>query len=168
MDIVLQVLQIVTPVFLVVATGALWVLSGGEFPTEFVTKFATKLAVPALIIVVLMRSELDETAVTELFLAALAAHGIALIVFAGFVLASGMETRTYLAPFVFGNTGNLGLPLALFAFGEQGLELAIVIFAVSALLSFSLGVALISGTFSIIKLLSEPIVWGTIIGAGLL
>jgi len=168
MEIILQVLQIVTPVFLIVATGAIWVLSGGDFPTEFVTKFATKLAVPALIITVLMRSELEEAAVTQLFLASFAAYAVALVIFAGVILALNLNMRTYLAPFMFGNTGNLGLPLALFAFGEQGLELAIVVFAVTSVLAFSVGIALVSGSWKLSRLLSEPIMWGTVIGGVLL
>ena len=43
-----------------------------------------------------------------------------------------IDVRTYLAPLIFGNTGNLGLPLALFAFGETGLGYAVVVFAVMA------------------------------------
>ena len=168
MSLTLQVVQIVTPVFLMVSVGALWVWSGRDFPTGFVTEFVTKLAVPALIIVVLMRSELEKSAVTQLFLAALAAYGIACSVFAVVLAVFRLPMRTYLAPFTFGNTGNLGLPLALFAFGSAGLELAVVVFAVTSVLAFSVGIGLVSGSFSAKRLLSEPIVWGTVIGAALL
>ena len=53
------------------------------------------------------------------------------------VWAGRLDRRTFLAPLIFGNTGNLGLPLALFAFGDVGLGYAVVIFAVMAILSFT-------------------------------
>ncbi|MEM9717166.1 MAG: AEC family transporter [Pseudomonadota bacterium] len=168
MEIVIQVLQVVTPVFLVVATGALWAKSGREFPIDFVTQLATKLAVPALIIVVLMQSELDEQAVSSMIGASFVAYGAAMALFAGVLLALALPRRVYLAPMTFGNTGNLGLPLALFAFGEAGLELAIVVFAVTSILVFSLGIALVSGSFAMRRLISEPIFCGTVIGTTLL
>ena len=49
------------------------------------------------------------------------------------VRLAGLSQRTYLAPLAYGNTGNLGLPLALFAFGDLGLSYAVVVFAVAGL-----------------------------------
>ncbi|MEO0344527.1 MAG: AEC family transporter [Pseudomonadota bacterium] len=168
MDSVILILQIVAPVFLVVAMGAGWIWLGQDFPVEFVTRFATKLAVPALIVVVLMQSELSSAAVTEMFFASIAGYVALLIVFAGFCVVFGLAIRTYLAPLGFGNTGNLGLPLCLFAFGETGLEFAVVVFAVTSVLSFSVGIGLVSGKWSLRRLLSEPIFLGTVIGVALL
>ena len=79
--------------------------------------------------------------------------------------AAGLELRTYLGPFVFGNTGNLGLPLALFAFGEAGLSLGIVFFAVSAIFVFTVGLAVVAGQGGWGKAAREPIVWATVLGA---
>lgn len=168
MEIVLKVAQIVTPVFLTIGVGAAWVKSGRAFPTKFVTEFATRIAVPALILVVLMRSELTQEAVTVMLFASVLAYAAAGILFALVCLILGLRFQTYLAPLTFGNTGNLGLPLALFAFGEAGLELAVVVFTVSSVLVFSFGVAVVSGQFDWRRLLVEPIIWGTLIGFGLL
>ena len=40
----------------------------------------------------------------------------------------------------FGNVGNFGLPMALFAFGDEGLQQATIVFVASGILSFSLGI----------------------------
>jgi hypothetical protein len=40
----------------------------------------------------------------------------------------------------FVNAGNYGMPLSLFAFGEKGLELAVIFYIVGTLLSFTVGV----------------------------
>lgn len=44
---------------------------------------------------------------------------------------TGMPPRVYLPSLVFPDIGNLGLPVCLFAFGQRGLALAIVFFAVT-------------------------------------
>ena len=44
-----------------------------------------------------------------------------------------LDMRTYLAPLIFDNTGNIGLPLAFFAFAEVGLGYALIEFAIMAI-----------------------------------
>jgi predicted permease len=80
------------------------------------------------------------------------------------VRLAGLEQRTFLAPLIFGNTGNLGLPLALFAFGDTGLGYAVVIFAIMAIYSFTAGIWLVSGGGSFSKVLKEPLVAATVLG----
>ena len=72
---------------------------------------------------------------------------------------------TYWAPLTFGNTGNLGLPIALFAFGQAGFDLAVVIFAVMAILSFTFGVWVVAGGGNPVTAIREPLVWGTVAGS---
>ena len=83
----------------------------------------------------------------------------------GLVKLTRLDVRTYLAPIIFGNTGNLGLPLAMFAFGEVGLSYAVVVFAVMAIWSFTFGVWLVAGGGSLLKVIKEPLVSATLLGA---
>ena len=76
----------------------------------------------------------------------------------------GLAQRTFLPPILFGNTGNVGLPLAYFAFGDIGLGYAIVVFAIMAIMSFTFGVWLVSGGGGIGKALKEPLVTATLLG----
>jgi predicted permease len=98
-------------------------------------------------------------------LAALLAYGGVLAVFWIVVLVLRLDRRTYLAPLVFGNTGNVGLPLAVFAFGAEGLGYAVVIFAVMAMLAFTLGIWLVAGGGSPMKAIKEPMVPATLLGS---
>lgn len=158
------VLEIVAPVFLLAMIGFAWVKLGFEYRVEFVTRLAMTLAVPCLIFTALMKTEIDPSALTTLLIASIAAHvAIATIGALGFWLLK-MRQQTYLAPFTFGNTGNLGLPLALFAFGAEGLGYAMVVFAVSAILSFTFGIWVVSGGGSLMKALKEPMVGATLLG----
>ncbi len=164
MNLALTVLQIVAPVFLLAGMGFVWVRAGFEYRVEFVTRLAMTLSVPCLIFAALMKTRIDPAALTALSLAAVAAYGVLTIVAAILVKVLGMEMRTYLAPLIFGNTGNLGLPLALFALGETGLSYAVVVFAVMALWSFTFGIWIVSGGGSVTRPLPEPSLWATILG----
>lgn len=161
----LTVLSISLPVFALGAIGFAWMRLGLDYPLVFVTRITMTLSVPCLIFVALMETKIAPEALAALSLASLAAYAAIGAVIALVLALAGLAQRTYLVPLIFGNTGNLGLPLALFAFGQSGLELAVVVFAVMAILSFTFGVWLVSGGGSPLKALREPLVWGTSLGA---
>ena len=164
MSLILQVLQTVAPVFILTGIGVVWVKMGWEYRVEFVTRLTMTLSVPALIFVSLMKTEIDPQALRDIALASLAAYigiGVLLLVF---LKAIKLNIRTFLAPLTFGNTGNLGLPLALFAFGAVGFDYAVVVFAIMAVLSFTIGVWVVSGGGSPLSAIKEPLVWATILG----
>lgn len=165
MNLVLTVLEIVAPVFLLAATGFGWRKFGLDYPVEFVTRLAMTIAVPCLIFTALMQTEIDPAALSAMTMASLLAYAFMGVLSAGLILMAGIDRRTFLAPTIFGNTGNLGLPLALFAFGDVGLGYGVVIFAIMAVLSFTIGIRLVSDQASILRVLREPMVWATLLGA---
>ncbi|MBE1294736.1 AEC family transporter [Phycobacter azelaicus] len=165
MNLAVTVLEIVAPVFLLAGVGFTWVRLGFEYRIQFVTRLAMTLAVPCLIFTALMKTELDKSAIGWFVLAALAGHALLALVGAALVRIMQLERRSYLAPFIFGNTGNLGIPLSLFAFGDAGLGYAVAMLAVSAVLSFTFGIYLVAGEGGGSKALREPMVWATLVGA---
>lgn len=165
MNLFATVLQIVTPVFLLASIGYFWVKLGLEYRVEFVTKLAMTLSVPALVFVSLMEAEIEPAALSALSLAAFSAYALLAVIVSLVVRILRQSSSVLSAPLIFGNTGNLGLPLALFAFGEVGLGYAIVVFAIMAVLSFSFGVWLVSGGGSLLKVMKEPMVGATVLGA---
>lgn len=164
-NLILTVLEIVAPVFLLALIGFTWVKTGHEYRLEFVTKLTMTLSVPALIFTALVKADIDPAALTALSLASVAAYGGVTIAAYLVIKLMRLDVRTYLAPLIFGNTGNLGLPLALFAFGQTGLSYAVVVFAVMALWSFTFGVYVTAGGGSPAKAFKEPLVWATALGA---
>ena len=165
MNLLATVIEIVAPVFLLGAIGFTWVKLGFEYRVEFVTKLAMTLSVPSLIFVSLMESQIEPTALTSLAAASIVAYAALTAVFWGGAKFAGMRVDVFVAPMIFGNTGNLGLPLALFAFGQVGLSFAVVVFAVMAVISFSFGIWLISGGGNLLKVVKEPMVAATLLGA---
>ena len=165
MNLALTVLEIVAPVFLLAGLGFGWVKAGFEYRIQFVTRLAMTLAVPCLIFTALMQAEADGSAMATLGLATIASYLAVGVVGALVLKGVGLDQRTFLAPFIFGNTGNLGIPLALFAFGQAGLERAVLILAVTSVMSFTLGIWLVAGRGSFLKIVKEPIIAASILGA---
>ena len=60
-----------------------------------------------------------------------------------------LEIGAYLPGTVFPNNGNMGLPLCLFAFGDECLALGIGILVISAFGNVIVGIALVSGRWSL-------------------
>lgn len=164
MNLGLTVLEITAPVFVLAAIGYVWVRAGLEYKVEFVTRLAMTLSVPCLIFTALMQTKIDPAALTALSLATVAAYAAVTVLAWGLVIALRLDRRSYLAPLIFGNTGNLGLPLALFAYGETGLGYAVVVFAIMAIWSFTFGIWLVAGQGALGKVAREPLVWATLLG----
>ena len=53
------------------------------------------------------------------------------------------DHRTWVPPMMFNNCGNMGLPLAVLAFGQPGFSAMVALFTISNLLHFTLGVRII-------------------------
>ncbi|MEO0386318.1 MAG: AEC family transporter [Pseudomonadota bacterium] len=165
MNLALQVLEIVAPVFLLAALGFGWVRLGYEYRVEFVTRLAMTLAIPCLIFTALVESAISPAILADMALATLTAYAAAGLGIALAIRVFGLAARTFWAPLTFGNTGNLGLPLALFAFGDTGLGLAAVVFSLTAVLGATLGVWVVAGGGPVWKALQEPMTWGSVLGA---
>ena len=162
----LKVLEIVFPVFFLSSLGYFWVRLGFEYPMKFVMRLSMMIAVPCLVFVSLTKTTIDSENLILLTIAAFSTYFLLIIFLIFFIKLTGIDFQTYLAPLTFGNTGNIGLPLAYFAFGEVGLGYAVIIFSVTAILSFSIGIWFVSGgAISFQALKKEPLIIATILGA---
>ncbi len=161
----ISIVQIIAPVFILSAMGFIWVRVGFDYRTDFITKITMNLFLPCLIFVALMKTDLDAAAISTTFWASIVVYALITPIFLVLLRVMRLDLRTFWPPMIFSNTGNLGLPLAFFAFGEVGLAHAIIVFAVMVIYSFSIGIWMVAGRASLIGLIKEPVVWGTILGA---
>jgi len=76
------------------------------------------------------------------------------------------QWKTFVPPMMFTNSGNMGVPLILLAFGEGALPAAVVLFALENFLHFTLGQRLIYHRTSMLYLIKNPMVLATIGGIG--
>ncbi len=75
------------------------------------------------------------------------------------------DLRGLYLPIMFSNAGNMSLPLCLFAFGEKGLALAVILFATSVLTQYTLGLAIVSrGAENASEAFRMPVLYAAIAG----
>jgi malate permease and related proteins len=157
-----QIINVVAPTFIVVAVGWLWGRVGYKFDHNLVTSLIMNVGGPCLIFSTLCSLDLSPSLMGTIGLATL----VAIIIFGaiGFVVLkwAGLSSRAFLAPLMFPNIGNIGLPICLFAYGKTGLALAVMVFAVFCLFQFTAGIRFYSGASSFAGLLKEPIIYSVI------
>lgn len=160
-------INVVAPIVLVAVIGYVWGVRKQPFDALSFSMVSTYVGTPCLVVDSLSTSGLDLETLTTM--AGAAVLCVALALAAGYVLvrAAGLDIATYLPSTTFANNGNIGLPLALFAFGQQGMSLAIAYFAVFNLFNFIIGEGLASGQFTIRRALFSPLVWATLLGSAL-
>jgi predicted permease len=161
---VLQILEITAPVFVLALIGYGWTRTGLPFDIPFVTRLSMQVSIPCLIFSVLSGIEVDPVVFRDLALASLVLYLLIAAISYILVRGGGLDRRAYLAPIIFANTGNVGLPIALFAYGEEGLAYAMVIFAVMAALSFTAGLMMITEKASPLEALKQPVFHASILG----
>ncbi len=158
-----QIFAIIAPVLICAAIGFAWVKLKVHYDIGFVTTLATNVGTPALVFSTLVGQDLDAQGLVQrmggMALASLVAVAAMLVVGAICLKLLRLSLSAYLPALAFSNAGNMGLPLCLFAFGEQGLALAIIYFSITAVLNFTVGVGLAAGTMSLVQLVRTPILW---------
>jgi predicted permease len=78
--------------------------------------------------------------------------------------ATHTQPRTLVPVVMFNNCGNMGLPLALLAFGPQNFGAAVALFSISNLIHFSLGARITSAHASTRELLLSPLMLASLLG----
>ncbi|MEM8597132.1 MAG: AEC family transporter [Pseudomonadota bacterium] len=159
-----EIFGVTAPVFLMAFAGYVWARARQPFDLDFVTRLSLSFSVPCLIFATLVKAEITSGAVAEIAVATLVGYGLAGVVLAGALALLRLDQRIWLAPAVFGNTGNVGLPVAFFAYGPEGLALAVVVFAVMAVLSFTIGIWLVAGAGQPGQVLRQPLVYASLAG----
>ncbi|MBT6137178.1 MAG: AEC family transporter [Rhodospirillaceae bacterium] len=150
---------IIAPVFACAGIGYFWARTDQPFHAETVTSLVTNVATPFMVFDTLVRMDLTlETfgrmgVATMLVLAGFGLLGTA------FLLVCRLPLRSFLPAMMFTNSGNIGLPICLFAFGEPGLALAISFFGILVMFQFTVGIAISAGSASPKFLFRSPIVY---------
>ena len=159
-----SIAPVLIPTFLLPLAGFLWSRSPVPFETAFVTRIVVYIGSPCLIFGTLAAADIPREAFLDMAGASVLAHFSFAALGALVIWASRMHVRTYLAPFTLANGGNLGLPVCLFAFGQEGLALGISYFVIQSVLMFTFGVWLMSGQASLKPLLKMPMLYAAAAG----
>ena len=163
-----QVAAVLLPVFCIAGLGYVWRLTGAPFDLPFVTRVIMYIAGPCLVFDSLSKLTLPLAEFGVMVGATIALTlGVAFISFL-LLKALRLPLPSFLPALTLGNTGNLGLPLCLFAFGQEGLGLAVAIYVTNSVLQFTF-VPLLQARVSVVRtLLTTPIIYGLLAGLGVL
>jgi malate permease and related proteins len=162
--VIAEVAAVLMPVFCIATLGYVWRQLGAPFDLAFVTRLIMNIAGPCLVFDGLSHLALP---LAEFF--TMVGASIAILVgtaLAAFVLLKALRLplRSYLPALTIGNVGNLGLPLCLFAFGEQGLALAIALYVTNSVGQFTLVPLLQARAPFLRTLLTTPVIYAAIGG----
>ena len=154
MDLLTKLVDVLFPVFLSIGIGYWYGKKDPKFNTKFITAFAGNFGLPAIIFYSLTTTNIS----FELFLRFSYYITLYVGIFAiiGLIILKILNKDIYrlLPPLILPNTGNMGMPLCLFAYGKIGLAIATAITAMILVFHFSLNILLASKKFSIKPLLN--------------
>ena len=159
----IRILEVMIPVIAVAGLGYLYSL---RYRTDLaaINAISVNVFLPALVFTVMSSQDFDLTRYPGLAIAAAAVFfGSGLIAWpiANFLK---YDVRTFVPPMMFNNCGNLGLPLALLAFGDSGLAPAIVLLIVTNLLYFSFGIYIVDQQVHWRSVLLSPPILASVAG----
>ena len=163
MEIYIKIFEVIFPVFFVIGVGYYLGKKNPKFDTNFITNFAANIGTPAMIFYTVTTTGITLNIFTNYFIYALimiggfAVLGLVLL----FLLKKDLSME--LPPLILPNTGNIGVPICLFAYGTQGLGVASAIASVIILFHFTLGVFLAKKEFSFDVVIKSPPVYAIII-----
>jgi len=151
-----KLFEVIFPVFFIIGIGYWFGKKNPGFNSDIITTFAGKIGVPALLFYSLAASTtldfktfIKFGSFTFLFVGCFAVIGVIVLKFLK------RDIILELSPLILPNTGNLGLPICLFAYGESGFSIASSIAAVIMLLHFTVGIFIASKKFSLKPLLES-------------
>ena len=154
---------VVAPVLVAAGVGFGWAKSGAPFDEPSVSRLVLNVGVPCLVFSSTVKLSVPQATLFQM--AGLAAACMAAFAVIGVVVLriAKLPLHTYLGPLVFTNSGNVGLPILLFAFGDAGAALGMAYFAVSSTCHVVLGGPLFSGEMSLRPLLTSPLTWTVVV-----
>ncbi|ERS88483.1 AEC family transporter [Halomonas sp. PBN3] len=134
-----ELFAVMAPVLTGAGLGFTWIRLGQPYPVEFVTRLVFNIGTPALVIASLSGAEIDAGSFGRTMLAtALVISAMAAMTWP-LARLLGKEWRVLLAPAMYPNTGNMGLPVVLYAFGSAGFAYGITVMVTVSLFQFTLG-----------------------------
>jgi predicted permease len=158
------ILPAIVPVFLMAALGFALAKTGRAMDGGTTAFLVATVGTPALVFLNLATTAFDPETLATLATATAIAIAFYLLVGAVALTAMGLRLRTYLPSLAFPNSGNLGLPLALYAAGQQGLNDAIIIFSVTSIANMTAGQVIAAGRGNWGRALRSPIIPAVILG----
>ena len=153
MDLIIKLIDVLFPVFVTIAIGYWYGKKDPKFDTKFITSFVGNLGLPCIIFYSFTTTNIS----FDLFIrfSYYIILYVAIFSLIGLLILKILKKDIYrlLPPLILPNTGNMGMPLCLFAYGNVGLAIASAATAMILVFHFSIGILLASRKISILPLI---------------
>ena len=163
MELYIKLFEVLSPVFFIVGIGYFLGKKKSDIDTTFITNYSANFGAPALFIFAITSSGVTYSVFSEYFMYSV----IALVCFAItgviFLFFMKKDISRELPPFFLPNTGNMGIPICLFAYGSLGMGVAAAISSLVVLLHFTVNIFLASKKFDIKIILKSPSTYAVIV-----
>ena len=169
MNLYIKLFEVLFPVFFVIGIGYFLGKKDKKIDTTFITNFAINVGSPGMIIYALNVKNISfEIFVNYFWYYLIAIIGFTIVGVIFLFLLKSKDIIRELPPFMMPNTGNMGFPICLFAYGQEGLGVAAAITALIILFHFTVGVFLADRKLSFEVILKSPAFYTIIISVILL
>ena len=163
MEIYIKIFEVIFPVFFVIGIGYYLGKKNPKIDTNFITNFAGNIGTPAMIFYTVTTTGITLSIFIHYFAYAILMIGGFAVIGLIFLFLLKKDLSMELPPLILPNTGNMGVPICLFAYGTQGLGVASAVASVIILFHFTLGVFLAKKKFSFDILIKSPPVYAIIV-----
>ncbi len=163
MDLYIKIFEVLFPVFFIVGIGYFLGKKNPKFDTTFITNYSGNFGAPALFIFAITSSGVTYSVFSEYFIYAIIALTSFSIVGIIFLFFMNKDISRELPPYFLPNTGNMGIPICLFAYGTLGMGVAAAISSLVILLHFTINIFLASKKFNIKIILKSPPTYAVIV-----
>jgi len=163
MELYLKLFEVLFPVFFIVGIGYFLGRKNPKFDTTFITNYSGNFGAPALFIFAISSSGVTYSVFSEYFVYALIALTSFALIGVIFLFFLKKDISRELPPYFLPNTGNMGIPICLFAYGSLGMGVAAAISSLVILLHFTINIFLASKKFDIKIILKSPPTYAVIV-----
>jgi len=168
MEIYLKLFEILLPVFFIIGIGYLLGKKNSDIDTTFITNYSANFGAPALFIFAITSSGVTYSVFSEYFIYSIIALSCFAITGVIFLFFMKKDISRELPPFFLPNTGNMGIPICLFAYGSLGMGVAAAISSLVVLLHFTANIFLASKKFDTKIILKSPSTYAVIVAVAFL
>ena len=163
MELYLKLFEVLFPVFFIVGIGFYLGKKNPNFDTSFITNYSGNFGAPALFIFAITSSGVTYSVFSEYFIYAIIALSSFALIGVIFLFFMKKDISRELPPYFLPNTGNMGIPICLFAYGTLGMGVAAAISSLVILLHFTINIFLASKKFDIKIILKSPPTYAVIV-----
>ena len=168
MELYIKLFEVIFPVYFIIGIGYFVGKKNPNLDTSFITSYAANFGTPSLVIFALTSTGITFAIFAEYFIYSLLLLTCFGIVGLIFLILMKKDYIRELPPFILPNTGNMGIPICLFAYGKLGMGVAAAISSLVVVLHFTLNIFLAKKEFDLNVIIKSPAFYTILITVGFL